>query len=102
MGVSELSERFLIPQATECKSSKIIKYIGIAVSVVACLIFILGVFTKKTIWDMFHSLRMHLMACWIGLVSRHMGPSGHLLKVSSVDGKECTTPLDTGLHWQSL
>ena len=40
--VSELSERFLIPQATECKSSKIIKYIGIAVSVVACLIFILG------------------------------------------------------------
>ena len=42
--VSELSERFLIPQATECKSSKIIKYIGIAVSVVACLIFILGEF----------------------------------------------------------
>ena len=27
--------------------------------------------------------------------------AGHLLKVSSVDGKECTTPLDTGLHWQS-
>ena len=31
-----------------------------------------GVFTKKTIWDMFHSLRMHLMACWIGLVSMHI------------------------------
>ena len=27
--------------------------------------------------------------------------TGHLPKVLSVDGKECTTPLDTGLHWPS-
>ena len=40
--ISELSERFLIHQATECAGVKIVKYIGIGASIIACLVFVLG------------------------------------------------------------
>ena len=68
--ISEASERYTI-SGSECSALRFVKYIGIGVSGLVCLAFIVACITSKHVWDMFHCLRMHFFICWIGIISTH-------------------------------
>lgn len=65
--IVEMSEKFEI--IDKCSIEEIVKYVGIAVTILVLLVFMILVTTRPRISDMFHSIRNHVCLTWIlGLI----------------------------------
>ena len=70
--VKEITEKYKLAGKKCSMMSRIMKYAGMGVSIIASLVFIIACITSKHIWDMFHVLRLHSFLCWILGVSMHI------------------------------
>ena len=66
-----LEQAQIIQHEDDCELETLIKYIGIGVSTVLLLIFILGTMCGGGVWDMFHSLGVHTSLTWIAAITLH-------------------------------
>ena len=69
--VKELTEKYKLAGRNCSTLFRIIKYAGIAITILVSLVFIVACITSKHIWDMFHVLRLHSFLCWSLGVGMH-------------------------------
>ena len=57
----------------DCPIQIIVKYVGIAFTVILALGFTLVTIGSKYVWDMFHVIRIHVLLTWMAAVLFHIG-----------------------------
>lgn len=67
-----LEQAQIIQHEDDCELETLIKYIGIAVSTILLLIFVLGTACGRGVWDMFHSMGIHTSFTWIAAIGLHV------------------------------
>ncbi len=56
----------------DCKLPMLVKYIGIGFSVFFLTVMTLGIIVGREVWDMFHSMRLHVGVTWSTAVILHV------------------------------
>jgi hypothetical protein len=66
----EMSEKFEVND--KCNIEELIKYVGMALSAILLVAFSIITVTNKHVWDMFHSIRMHVCITWLAGLGLHI------------------------------